>query len=58
MTWFQLWNKIGKQPLSITQHKDVTVKIDDIEYKCKLVYTDSGNNWHLEIDNKEEKKYD
>ena len=50
MTWFQLWHRIGKQPLSVTRHKNVTVKIDDTEYKCKLVYTDNGNNWHLEVE--------
>ena len=49
MTWFQLWKRIGKQPLSITQHKDVTINILDTEYKCKIVYTDNGNNWYLEV---------
>ena len=50
MTWFQLWEKIGKQPLHITQHKDVTIMIDGMDYKCKIVYTDNGNSWHLAID--------
>ena len=50
MTWFQLWEKIGEQPLRITKYKDVTIKIDDMEYKCKIVYTDDGNDWCLVID--------
>ena len=58
MTWYELFHRIGKQPIRITKYKDVTVKIDDMEYKCKPVYTDSGNNLHLEIDNKGEKDYD
>lgn len=50
MTWFQLWKRIGKQPLRLTKYKDVTLKLQDEEYKCKIVYTDNGNDWHLEID--------
>lgn len=52
MTWFQLFKRIGKQPLSATQHKDVTVKVNDELYTCKLVYTNNGNDWHLEVDEK------
>lgn len=50
MTWFQLWKRIGKQPLRSTQHKDVTIKLPDGEHKCAIVYTDNGNDWHLEIE--------
>ena len=50
MTWYQLFKRIGKQPLYLVRNKDVTIKIDDEIYKCKIVYTDSGNDWHLEID--------
>ena len=50
MTWLQLWAKIGKQPLYFTKHRDVTIKIDGEEYKCKVVYTDNGNSLHLEIE--------
>ena len=50
MTWFELWKRIGKQPLSLTQNKDVVIKLPSGEYKCKLVYTNNGNNWHLEIE--------
>jgi hypothetical protein len=49
MTWFQLWKKIGKQPLRLTQHNPVTIKIQDKEYQCKIVYTENGKNWHLEV---------
>ena len=52
MTWFKLFNRIAKQPLSLTRNKDVTIKLKDGEYKCKLVYTDNGSDWHLEIESK------
>ena len=48
MTWLQLWKRIGKQPLYATRNKEVKVKLQDIEYSCKLVYTDNGSDWHLE----------
>jgi len=51
MTWLQLWKRIGKQPLRFTKYKQVMVKLPDgTEHNCKLVYTDNGNNWHLEFD--------
>lgn len=50
MTWLKLFNRIAKQPLSLTRNKDVTIKLKDGEYKCKLVYTDNGSDWHLEIE--------
>ena len=50
MTWLQLWKRIGKQPLRLTQHKPVTIKLQDGEHKCKIVYTNNGNDWHLEIE--------
>ena len=58
MTWFQLWKKIGVQPMSITRHKEVTIKLPDGEYACKLVYP-NGTSWHLEIESKiGESKYE
>jgi hypothetical protein len=53
MTWLQLWKRIGKQPLHATKNKDVKIKLQDVEYKCKLVYTDNGSDWHLELDDQE-----
>ena len=32
MTWYQLWKRIGKQPLHSTKYKDVTIKLKDGEY--------------------------
>lgn len=49
MTWFQLWKKIGKQPLRLTRQKEVTIEIQGVKYKCDLVYVDNGNDWHLVI---------
>ena len=52
MTWYQLWKRIGKQPLYLTKNKDVTIKLQDGEHKCKIVYTYNGSDWHLEIESK------
>lgn len=49
MTWLQLWKRIGKQPLRLTRQKEVTIKIEDIEYKCEIIYENNGNNWCLVI---------
>ena len=54
MTWLQLWKRIGKQPLRLTKYRDVTIKLHDGEYKCKLVYTHNGSDWHLEIESKKQ----
>ena len=50
MTWFQLWKRIGKQPLHLTKNKDVTIKLPDGEHKCMIVYTSSGSDWYLGIE--------
>lgn len=50
MTWYQLFKRIGKQPLRLVRNKDVTIKIGNEMHKCKIVYTDNGNDWYLELD--------
>ena len=47
MTWLQLWDKIGKQPLRLTRQNEVMVKIRGMEFKCELVYADNGNYFYL-----------
>ena len=47
MTWVQLWDKIGKQPLRLTKQKWVVVKIRGMKFKCELVYEDNGNDFYL-----------
>lgn len=50
MTWFQLFNKIGKQPLYKTQHENVTVLCQDgKEYNVKLKFDNHGSDFHLVI---------
>ena len=53
MTWYQLWKRMCKQPLRLVRNKDVTIKIDGEYYKCKIVYTNNGSDWHLEIERDE-----
>ena len=50
MTWLELFNKIGKQPLYKARSKDVYVVIDNVKYRCKLVYENSGDDFYLTID--------
>lgn len=55
MKWTDLFNKIGRQPLKFMKHEDVTLKTPEGDcYLLKLVYTDSGNKLHLELDKKVE----
>lgn len=50
MTWYQLFNKIGKQPLHKTQYKNVTVLCQDRkEYNAKLQYYNNGADFRLVI---------
>ena len=49
MTWLQLWEKIGRQPLQLTRQKEVTIKMQGMEYKCNIVYENNGNDWYLVI---------
>lgn len=42
MKWLKLWEKIGKQPLGITQHNDVTVFADGKEFFVTGIKYDSG----------------
>ncbi len=48
ITWSRLFDKIGKQPLSITQHQNVQIKLNGELKECCLVF-DSGTSFHLEV---------
>lgn len=49
ITWAKLWRRIGKQPIHNTQTKKVEILIDGELKECGLVFTDNGQNFHLEI---------
>lgn len=51
ITWFALWKRLGKQPLSRTLNKKVTIRINDIDYECALVFEENGSKFHLEMIN-------
>jgi len=62
MTWYQLWKRLGKQPLCNTLNKNV--EIEDSRgnlHKGKLKYDDNGNHFKLVVDDSdnqiEENKY-
>ena len=42
MKWYQLWKKIGKQPLKITQYNDVKIFINNEEYLLDKIKYESG----------------
>lgn len=43
MLWSTLHHKIGKQPLSFTNHNHVKAVIDNKEYKLDLKYDTKGH---------------
>ncbi len=59
MKWSALFEKIGKQRLNVTQHNDVTIRIDGDEYPLKLKFTkkvkpyfviDDEKDYYVEFD--------
>lgn len=56
MKWLALWKKIGKQPLSVTQHQDVIAVIDEKEIPLTLKFgTGEKTLWFVE-DKREKSK--
>lgn len=49
ITWEKLWRRIGKQSIYKTQNKKVEVLVNGELKKCALVFTDNGQNFHLEV---------
>ena len=42
MKLIEIWKRLGKQPLRVTQHKDVIVLINGDEYEISNIKYDSG----------------
>lgn len=49
VSWYQLWRKIGKQPLYKIMNNKVHVLINGELKECCLVFTNNGSDFHLEI---------
>lgn len=49
ISWYQLWKRIGKQPLCRTRHERAKVLVDGELKECTLVFTNNGSDFHLEI---------
>lgn len=50
ISWYSLWKKLGKQPLSKTRGEKVIVVDKNKEsHECILVYTNNGSDFHLEM---------
>jgi hypothetical protein len=57
MTWYQLWKRLGKQPLYNTQNKNI--EIEDSQgklHKGKLEYYDNGSHFKLVMDDNNNSK--
>ena len=48
ISWYALWNRIGKQTMYKTQNTKVQVLIDGELNECALVFTNNGSDFHLE----------
>ena len=48
ISWYQLWKRIGKQPMYKTQNTKVQVLINGELKECALVFTNNGSDFHLE----------
>ena len=48
ISWYQLWERIGKQTMYKTQNTKVHVLIDGELKECALVFTNNGSDFHLE----------
>lgn len=42
MKLFEIWKRLGKQPLSVTQHQEALVFINGREYIISSIRYDSG----------------
>lgn len=49
ISWYQLHKRIGKQPLDKTRNRKVQILINGELKDCALVFTNSGSNFHLEV---------
>lgn len=48
LNWYQLCKKIGRQTIKKTRSKKVQVLIDGELKECILVFTNDGEDFHLE----------
>lgn len=55
MKLVEIWKRIGKQPLRITQHKEAIVFVNDEEYVISNIRYDSGKFIGFEAEPKESK---
>lgn len=49
ITWYRLYEKIGKQTIYKTQKTKVQVLVNGELRECALVFTNNGSDFHLEI---------
>ena len=47
ISWFALWKRLGKQPLSKTRGQYVKCCIVGQMWYCQLIYTHNGSDFYL-----------
>ena len=47
ISWYRLFQEIGKQPFYKTRNTTVQVLIDGAMQDCSLIFTDSGKHFYL-----------
>lgn len=53
-TWLQLYDRLGKQPLSKTRDQRIILKKDGKSIPLHLTYNENGNEWWLEEEDNNE----
>ena len=51
ISWYQLYKRIGKQPLHKTRNTKVQILINGELKECALVFTNNGSDFYLETVN-------
>ena len=49
ISWYQLWKRIGKQPMYKTQNTKAHVLIDGELKECVVVFTNHGSDFRLQL---------
>lgn len=51
ISWYQIYKRIGKQPMRKTTNTKVQVLVNGELRECALVFSNNGSDFHLEICN-------
>lgn len=49
ISWYQLWKRIGVQPLYRTRGRKVQIEVNGELKECVLVFTNNGSDFYLKV---------